>query len=78
MTDDEMIPVLFPRSLVEAMRDEVDIDYGTVRAACIAALPTVIVELPYETAEWYVKSEKFGQAKVVQKACRKALKQVRP
>lgn len=69
-----MIPVLFPRSLVEAMRDEVDIDYGTVRAACIAAVPTVSVDLPYEVAQWYAASTLDGRAYDVSVACREALK----
>lgn len=71
---DEMIPVLFPRSLVEAMRDEVDIDYGTVRAACIAAAPTVTVDLPFEVVEWYAKHKVDGIATEVRRACLAVLK----
>lgn len=77
MSDDEMIPVLFPRSLVAAMRDEVDIDYWTVRAACIAAMPTVTVELPYEAAEAMLNATVLGDfmdlTDTMRRACRKAL-----
>jgi len=74
---DEMIPVLFPRSLVEAMRDEVDIDYGTVRAACIAAMPNVTVELPYEVAEGFAAKTPDVDLAAVRTACRSALKRVK-
>ena len=78
---DEMIPVLFPRSLVEAMRDEVDIDYGTVRAASIAAMPTITVEIPYEVAvamkEATVLGDYMDLTVTLRRACREALREAK-